>query len=37
MEMDHRSVGLSDSEYSAIVEALGRQPNQAELRILGVM
>jgi phosphoribosylformylglycinamidine synthase len=35
--MDHRSVGLSDSEYSAIVEALGRQPNQAELRILGVM
>ena len=37
MELDHRSVGLSDAEYGVIVETLGREPNQAELRILGVM
>ncbi|MFA5622396.1 MAG: phosphoribosylformylglycinamidine synthase subunit PurL, partial [Thermovirgaceae bacterium] len=37
MELDHRSVGLSNAEYGVIVETLGREPNQAELRILGVM
>jgi len=37
MRLDHRSVGLSDSEYGGIVETLGREPNQTELRILGVM
>ncbi len=37
MKTDFRSAGLTASEYSAIRELLQREPNFAELRILGVM
>jgi phosphoribosylformylglycinamidine synthase len=33
----HRALGLTDSEYEAIVEVLGREPNQLELALFGVM
>ncbi len=35
--MDHRKAGLLDSEYEIICRELGREPNEAELRIFGVM
>ena len=37
MRPDHRAAGLSDAEYGEIVRALGREPEHAELMILGVM
>lgn len=35
--MDHRKAGLLDTEYGIICRELGREPNEAELRIFGVM
>lgn len=32
-----RNVGLSEQEFEAIVKELGRQPNELELRLFGVM
>src|SRR5438046_7731502 len=33
----HRSLGLSDDEYGAIVARLGREPNRPELAMFSVM
>ena len=35
--MDFRRYGIREEEYLAAREALGREPNECELRILGVM
>lgn len=35
--MWYREVGLSDSEYKRILELLGREPNDLELELIGVM
>lgn len=35
--MNYKAVGLREEEYQAIKELLGREPNESELRILGVM
>jgi len=35
--LDHRKAGLLDAEYGIICRELGREPNEAELRIFGVM
>jgi phosphoribosylformylglycinamidine synthase subunit PurL len=36
-ELLHRSLGLTDDEFEAIVERLGREPNRAELAMYSVM
>ena len=33
----HRALALSDEEYDAIVERLGREPNHAELAMFAAM
>ena len=35
--MGFREVGLSESEYSRVTELLGREPNDLELELIGVM
>lgn len=35
--MGFREVGLSESEYKRIIELLGREPNELELELIGVM
>ncbi|MDD7648087.1 phosphoribosylformylglycinamidine synthase subunit PurL, partial [Cloacibacillus porcorum] len=35
--MGFREVGLSESEYKRIIELLGREPNDLELELIGVM
>lgn len=35
--MDFRRVGLNENEYRRIVETLGREPNELELELIGVM
>lgn len=35
--MDYKNFGLRKEEYETIKKQLGREPNEAELRILGVM
>ena len=35
--MGFREVGLTESEYSRIIELLGREPNDLELELIGVM
>lgn len=35
--MDYREVGLRLDEYEALKDTLGREPNELELRIMGVM
>ena len=35
--MNYRTLGLRDEEYDAIVEGLGREPNETELHLFSVM
>ena len=35
--MDFKTAGLSAKEFDALVEELGREPNEIELRLFGVM
>lgn len=35
--MDFRRVGLNEAEYKRITELLGREPNELELELIGVM
>ncbi len=35
--MGFREVGLSESEYKRVIELLGREPNDLELELIGVM
>lgn len=35
--MDFKKAGLSAKEYEALVQELGREPNETELRLFGVM
>ncbi|MDR3321884.1 MAG: phosphoribosylformylglycinamidine synthase subunit PurL [Synergistaceae bacterium] len=35
--MDYRDAGLSDAEYAKIKELLGREPNELETSLIGVM
>lgn len=35
--MDFRKVGLNENEYKRILEILGREPNELELELIGVM
>lgn len=35
--MDFRRVGLNENEYGRITETLGREPNELELELIGVM
>lgn len=35
--MDFRRVGLSEKEYERITDTLGREPNELELELIGVM
>lgn len=37
MSTDHRNLGLTDSEYEIIIDALGREPLPVELAIYAVM
>ncbi len=36
-KVDYRELGLTDKEYQLIVETLGREPNDLELEMYGVM
>jgi phosphoribosylformylglycinamidine synthase len=36
-ELLHRALGLTDQEYSLVVERLGREPNQTELAMFAAM
>ena len=35
--MNYKDAGLSDKEYEKIAELLGRNPNDLETRLIGVM
>ena len=35
--MNYKDAGLRESEYLSLKETLGREPNDLELRIMGVM
>ena len=35
--MSYRTLGLRDEEFDAIVEGLGREPNETELHLFSVM
>ena len=37
MVMDFKKAGLSAKEYEALVQELGREPNETELQLFGVM
>ena len=36
-DMDYRAAGLRREEYEELKKVLGREPNETELRIMGVM